>query len=44
MADTMLAERFHSDTGEVTVEEVPVPEPGPGQVRIKVAYLSLIHI
>lgn len=43
MADTMLAERFHSDTGEVTVEEVPVPEPGPGQVRIKVSYCGICH-
>ena len=33
---TMLAERFHAEGREVRVEEVPVPEPGPGQVRIKV--------
>lgn len=43
MAGTMLAERFHADTREVTVEEVPIPEPGPGQVRIKVAYCGICH-
>lgn len=40
---TMLAERFHAEGREVRVEEVPVPEPGPGQVRIKVAYCGICH-
>ncbi len=43
MAGTMLAERFHADTREVRVEEVPIPEPGPGQVRIKVEYCGICH-
>lgn len=43
MADTMLAERFHAETREVRLEEVPVPEPGAGQVRIKVAYCGICH-
>jgi D-arabinose 1-dehydrogenase-like Zn-dependent alcohol dehydrogenase len=33
---TMLAGRLNYLTGEFAVEEVPIPEPGPGQVRIRV--------
>lgn len=40
---TMLAERFHADTREVRVEEIPVPEPGPGQVRLRVAFCGICH-
>ncbi|MFF5211048.1 zinc-binding dehydrogenase [Streptosporangium sp. NPDC000396] len=34
--DTMLAGRFHLDSGKFLVEEVPVPVPGPGEVLIEV--------
>lgn len=40
---TMLAERFYAEGRRIAVEEVPVPEPGPGQVRIKVAYCGICH-
>lgn len=43
MASTMLAQRFYSDTKKITVEELPIPEPGPGQVLIKVAYCGICH-
>jgi threonine dehydrogenase-like Zn-dependent dehydrogenase len=43
MTDTMRAERFHAATGEVRVEDVPIPEPGPGQVLIEVAYCGICH-
>jgi 2-desacetyl-2-hydroxyethyl bacteriochlorophyllide A dehydrogenase len=40
---TMLAERFYADSREVRLEEIPVPEPGPGEVLIKVAYCGICH-
>lgn len=40
---TMLAERFYAATREVKLEEIPVPEPGPGEVLIKVAYCGICH-
>ncbi|MCH8611591.1 zinc-binding dehydrogenase [Arsenicicoccus dermatophilus] len=43
MTETMLAERFYADAREVRLEQVPVPRPGPGQVRIKVAYCGICH-
>lgn len=43
MADTMLAERIQIDTKKITVEEIPIPEPGPGEVLIKVAYCGICH-
>lgn len=43
MTQTMLAERFYAETREVKLEEIPIPEPGPGQVRIKVAYCGICH-
>jgi D-arabinose 1-dehydrogenase-like Zn-dependent alcohol dehydrogenase len=39
----MRAQRFYKATGEWTVEDVPIPEPGPGQVLIKVAYCGICH-
>ena len=38
--DTMLAGRVHLDTKKFLVEEIPIPEPGPGQDRasVKEAY------
>ncbi|MEU6201007.1 zinc-binding dehydrogenase [Streptomyces sp. NPDC047061] len=46
--DTMLAGRFHLDTGKFGVEEVPVPVPGPGEVLVEVkaagVCLSDVHL
>lgn len=39
----MRAERFYADTRTVTVEDVPVPEPGPGEVLVKVAFCGICH-
>jgi len=36
MADTMRAQRFYADTKTIAVEDVPIPEPGPGEVLVKV--------
>ncbi|MBI3214266.1 MAG: zinc-binding dehydrogenase [Mycobacterium sp.] len=43
MTDSMRAERFHSETRTVTVEDVPVPAPGPGEVLVKVAFCGICH-
>jgi len=43
MSETMLAERFYADTREVKLEQVPVPHPGHGEVRIKVEYCGICH-
>lgn len=43
MPATMLAEQFHADTREVRLERVPVPDPGPYEVRIKVAFCGICH-
>jgi len=43
MADTMRAQRFRKATREWAVEDVPVPEPGPGEVLVKVAYCGICH-
>ncbi|WAL69344.1 zinc-binding dehydrogenase [Amycolatopsis cynarae] len=44
----MLAGRLHYDTGTFAVEEVPIPEPGPGEVLIEVkaagVCLSDVHL
>jgi len=40
---TMRAERFYADTKTVVLEDVPIPEPGPGEVRVKVAYCGICH-
>jgi len=39
----MRAERFYADTKTVVLEDVPIPEPGPGEVRVKVAYCGICH-
>ncbi len=41
MSATMLAERFDAQTRKVTLQEIPIPEPGPGEVLIKVAYCGI---
>jgi D-arabinose 1-dehydrogenase-like Zn-dependent alcohol dehydrogenase len=43
MADTMRAERFHADSKTIAVETVPIPEPGPGEVLVKVAFCGICH-
>lgn len=46
MASTMKAALFHEHGGPEVIEagEVPVPEPGPGQVRVAVRAASLNHL
>jgi D-arabinose 1-dehydrogenase-like Zn-dependent alcohol dehydrogenase len=39
----MRAERFYADTKTVALEDVPVPEPGPGEVLVKVAFCGICH-
>ena len=43
MTETMRAERFYAETKSVVVEDVPIPEPGPGEVLVKVAYCGVCH-
>jgi hypothetical protein len=43
MAQTMRAERFYADTRTVVLEDVPIPEPGPGEVLVKVAFCGICH-
>ena len=40
---TMRAERFYADTKTVVVEDVPIPEPGPGEGLVKVAFCGICH-
>jgi D-arabinose 1-dehydrogenase-like Zn-dependent alcohol dehydrogenase len=43
MAPTMRAERFYADTKKVALEDVPIPEPGPGEVLVKVVFCGICH-
>lgn len=43
MTPTMRAERFYADSKMLAVEEVPVPDPGPDEVLVKVAYCGICH-
>lgn len=43
MAETMRAERFYADTKTVALEDVPIPEPGRGEVLIKVVFCGICH-
>ncbi|MCI4673906.1 zinc-binding dehydrogenase [Candidatus Mycolicibacterium alkanivorans] len=43
MAATMRAERFYADTKKVVLEDVPIPEPGEGEVLVKVAFCGICH-
>ena len=43
MVDTMRAQRFYADTKAFAVEDVPIPEPGPGEVLVKVAFCGICH-
>ncbi|SHH00010.1 D-arabinose 1-dehydrogenase, Zn-dependent alcohol dehydrogenase family [Jatrophihabitans endophyticus] len=40
---TMRAQRLDTATREVSVRDVPIPDPGPGEVLIKVAYCGICH-
>ena len=40
---TMRAQRLNTTTRTFTVEDVPVPTPGPGEALIKVAYCGICH-
>ncbi len=39
----MRAQRFYADTKTFAVEDVPIPEPGPGEVLVKVAFCGICH-
>ena len=39
----MRARRFHADTEDVVVQDVPIPEPGPSEVLVKVAFHGICH-
>ena len=43
MVDTMRAQRFYADSKTIAVEDVPIPEPGPGEVLVKVAFCGICH-
>mgnify|MGYP001756367089 CR=1 FL=1 len=43
MTETMLAERFHAADQSITLEDIPIPHPGPGEVLVKVAYCGICH-
>ena len=43
MTATMRAQRFYADTKTIAVEDVPIPEPGPGEVLVKVAFCGICH-
>ena len=39
----MRAERFYADTKTVALENIPIPEPGPGEVLVRVAFCGICH-
>ncbi|CAN5181864.1 zinc-binding dehydrogenase [soil metagenome] len=39
----MRAQRFYAESRTITVEDVPIPEPGPGEVLVKVEYCGICH-
>jgi threonine dehydrogenase-like Zn-dependent dehydrogenase len=39
----MRAERFYADSKTIAVENIPIPEPGPGEVLVKVAFCGICH-
>ena len=43
MVDTMRAQRFYADSKMIAVEDVPIPEPGQGEVLVKVAFCGICH-
>ncbi|QBJ96562.1 zinc-binding dehydrogenase [Rhodococcus sp. ABRD24] len=43
MSRTMRAQRLHTATGTVTVEDIPIPQPGPGEVLVEIAFCGICH-
>ena len=43
MVDTMRAQRFYADSKTIAVEDIPIPEPGRGEVLVKVAFCGICH-
>ena len=43
MVDTMRAERFYADSKTIVVDDIPIPQPGPGEVLVKVAFCEICH-
>lgn len=43
MAETMRAARFHADTKNTVLEDVPIPTPAAGEVLVKVEYCGICH-
>jgi len=43
MPQMMRAQRLDTTTKQITVEEIPIPTPGPDEVLIKVAYCGICH-
>jgi len=43
MTQTMRAARFYADTKVVALEDVPIPQPGAGEVLVKVAFCGICH-
>jgi D-arabinose 1-dehydrogenase-like Zn-dependent alcohol dehydrogenase len=43
MVEMMRAERFYADSKTIAVEDIPIPEPGPGEVLVKVAFCGICH-
>ena len=39
----MRAERFYADSKTIAVEDIPIPELGPGEVLVKVAFCGICH-
>jgi 2-desacetyl-2-hydroxyethyl bacteriochlorophyllide A dehydrogenase len=43
LPETMRAVRFHAETRSLSLQTVPVPRPGPGEVVVKVAACGICH-
>ncbi len=39
----MRAERFYTDSKTIAVEDIPIPQPGPGEVLVKIAFRGICH-
>ena len=39
----MRAQRFYAETKTIAVEDVPIPQPGPGEVLVKIAFCGICH-
>ena len=39
----MRTERFYTDSKIIAVEDIPIPEPDPGEVLVKVAFCGICH-